>query len=326
MKRYLLLLLTIILLSGCSNNNDNIVKRLAKKYDSLSSYRLEGKLSITRGDEVYTYKVDSSYQKDDYYRVSLINTVNNHEQIILRNDTGIYVVNPSLNKSFKFDSDWPYNNSGIYLVQIIIKDIKADDNRTIKKIKNGYKIKSKVNYVNNSSLTYQNVYLDKDLNIIKVEVCNDKDEVIMKMVFDSFEKNTKFDTNYFTLKGNCENYELEKTLSKIEDVIYPMYLPVNTYLTNQEKIETNNGERVIMNFDGDSSFVLVEETINVPDDLETNMVYGEPDIILDTVGSVTDYSVSWISNGVEYFILSDDMDIEQMMSVASSISVLAVGK
>ena len=324
MKRYLLLLLTVILLSGCSNNNDNIIKKLSKKYDSLNSYQIEGRLSITRGDEVYTYNIISSHQKDNYYRVSLTNTVNNHEQIILRNDTGIYVLNPSLNKSFKFDSDWPYNNSGIYLPEIIIKDLKADDSRNVKKIKDGYKIKSKVNYLNNSSLIYQNVYLDKDLNIIKIEVCNDKDEVIIKMVFDSFEKNTKFDNNYFTLKGNCENYELEKTTSKIEDVIYPMYLPVNTYLTNQEKIETSDGERVMMNCD--SSFVLVEETINVPSTLETNMVYGEPDIILDTVGSVTDYSVSWISNGVEYFILSDDMNIEQMMSVASSINVLAVGK
>lgn len=326
MKRYLLWLLMVFLLVGCANNNDNIIKKITKKYDNLKGYHLDGELSIMRGDATYTYDVDASYLKDDYYRVSLTNTINNHEQIILRNDTGIYVLNPSLNKSYKFDSDWPNNNSGVYLPGIIIKDIKNDDNRSIKKIKNGYTIKSKVNYINNSSLKYQLVYFNNDLNIIKVEVYDDKDNVVMKMVFDSFEDNTNYDTSYFSLKSNNENGELEKTTSKIEDVIYPMYLPVNTYLTNQEKIETNDGERVIMNFEGDSSFILVEETINIPNELETNLVYGEPDIILDTVGFVTDYSVSWMSNGIEYYLISNDMDIEQMMSVASSINVLAVGK
>ena len=326
MKKYFLLLLSIILLSGCGSKNNDIIKKIAKKYENVKSYHLQGNLSLNRGDDTYTYNIDSSYQDGDYYRVSLTNTVNNHEQIILRNKTGIYVLNPSLNKSYKFESDWPYNNSGIYLPQIIIKDIKNDDNYKVTKTKKGYIVKSKVNYVNNSSLEYQNVYFDKDLNLIKVEVCNNKDEVIMKMDFNNYESGTKFDTSYFSLKGNNENGELEKTTSKIDDVIYPMYLPVNTYLTNQEKIKTSDGERVILNFDGDSSFMLVEETISIPNELETNMVYGEPDIILDTVGSVTDYSVSWISNGMEYYILSNDMDVEQMMSVASSINVLAVGK
>lgn len=326
MKKYLLLFLMIVLMAGCANNNDSIIKKLDKKYSKTKSYHLEGSLSIVRGDDTYVYDIDAAYLKDIYYRVSLTNTVNNHEQIILRNDTGIYVLNPSLNKSYKFDSDWPNNNSGIYLPSIIIKDIKNDDNSTIKKEKNGYKIKSKVNYINNSYLKYQLVYLNNDLDIIKVEVYDDKDNLVMKMDFSKYEDNTKFDKSYFSLKSNNENGVLEKTTSKIDDVIYPMYLPVNTYLTNQEKVTTNDGERVIMNFDGDSSFVLVEETISIPDELETNMVYGEPDIILDTVGSVTDYSVSWISNGIEYYIISNDMDIEQMMSVASSINVLAVGK
>jgi outer membrane lipoprotein-sorting protein len=287
---------------------------------------MEGELKISRGDDTYTYNVDSTYKSNDYYRVSLTNTVNNHEQIILRNDTGVYVLNPSINKSYKFESDWPYNNSLIYLPQIIVNDIKNDDERVIKKTKNGYKIKSKVNYANSSNLIYQWVYIDNDYNIIKVEVCDKNDQVLMEMVVSSFEKNTKFDKEYFSLKSNNENAETISTDSKIDKTIYPMYLPENTYLTNQEKIKTNDGERVILNFDGDSSFMLVEETISVPNELETNMVYGEPDFILDTVGSVTDYSVSWISNGVAYYIISNDMDTEQMMSVASSINVLAVGK
>ena len=32
------------------------------------------------------------------------------EQIILKNDEGVYVLSPNLNKSFKFQSKRPYNN------------------------------------------------------------------------------------------------------------------------------------------------------------------------------------------------------------------------
>ena len=326
MKRFILLFLSFILLVGCGNNNKDVIKKFEKNISSLKSYRIQGELTVVRGDDTYIYNVTSAYKNTDYYRVSLINTVNGHEQIILKNELGVYVVNPSINKSYKFESDWPNNNSGIYLPKIVLKDIKNDDSRVIKKTKNGYTIKTKVNYANNSNLVYQIVYLDKDYNITKVEVYNKNNQVLMKMNYTKLEKNVKFDKDYFSLKSNNENGTLEKSTSKIEDIIYPMYLPVNTYLTNQEKIKTNDGERVILNFDGDSSFMLVEETISIPDELETNMVYGEPELILDTVGLVTDYSVSWISNGVAYYIVSDDMNTEQMMSVASSINVLAVGK
>ena len=326
MKRFILFSLSFILLVGCGNKNKDVVKKLEKNINNLKSYCVQGELIVNRGDDTYIYNVTSSYKNNDYYRVSLVNTVNGHEQIILRNEMGVYVLNPSINKSYKFESNWPYNNSGIYLPQIILKDIKNDDNRKIKKTKNGYTIKTKVNYANNSNLIYQIVYLDNDYNITRVEVYNKNNELLMKMNYLKIEKNTKFDKDYFSLKSNNENGTLEESTSKIENVIYPMYLPVNTYLTNQEKIKTYDGERVILNFDGDSSFMLVEETISIPDELETDMVYGEPELILDTVGLVTDYSISWISNGVAYYIVSDDMNAEQMMSVASSINVLAVGK
>lgn len=326
MKRFLLFLFSILLLVGCGNKTGNILKKLDKKISSSKGYHLEGILSINRGDDTYKYNVECSYKDGDYYRVSLVNTINNHEQIILRNDTGVYVLNPTLNKSFKFESNWPYNNSGIYLLQTILSDIKNDSKHSLESTKDGYVFKSKVNYINNSSLDYQKVYLDKEYNIKVVEVYDKNNKLQMKMSFSSIDYKTKYDKNYFALKSNNENATLEKTTSKISDVIYPMYLPSNTYLTNQETIKTSKGERVILNFDGDNPFMLVEETVDIPSSLETYMVDGEPDIILDTIGSVNDYSVSWISNGIEYYLVSNDMDSSEMVSVASSINVIPVGK
>ena len=44
-------------------------------------------------------------------------------------DDGVYVLTPSLNKSFKFQSDWPYENSQIYLLNALIKDIEKDSKK-----------------------------------------------------------------------------------------------------------------------------------------------------------------------------------------------------
>ena len=89
-------------------------------------------MEIVNNEDTYKYNVEVSYKHKDYYKVEKVNTLNNHEQVILRNDDGVYVVTPSLNKSFKFQSDWPYNNSQIYLLGSIIEDLTEDEDRVLK--------------------------------------------------------------------------------------------------------------------------------------------------------------------------------------------------
>ena len=48
------------------------------------------------------------------------------------------VVTPSLNKSFKFQSEWPYNNSQIYLLQPILMDLENDKNLKFEAKNNEY--------------------------------------------------------------------------------------------------------------------------------------------------------------------------------------------
>lgn len=116
----------------------------------------------------------------------------------------VLVVTPSLNKSFKFQSDWPYNNSQIYLLQPIIRDLKNDDKRTFEETKDGYIFTVKVQYDNDTKLVKQKIYLDKDLNLTKVEVLDNKDNV--KMRFNILEYNLKenFDNDYFELSDEYE--------------------------------------------------------------------------------------------------------------------------
>jgi outer membrane lipoprotein-sorting protein len=306
---------------------------------------MSGTLEIYRNEEKYTYNVDSSYQKGNLFKVSLINQNNNHEQIILKNNDGVYVITPSLNKSFKFQSDWPYNNSQIYLLQPIITDLYNDTSRTIEKNNDGYILTSKVNYSSEKDFAKQRIYVDKDKNITKVEVLDSADNVKMILTVIEIDYKAKFDNDYFsankyqssdqskenkTTQNNTNNItnesqsNKESTTSKLEDIVYPMYVPVDTQLSGQDIVQTTNGERAILTFTGESAFTVVQETLN--DAKSTNYVYGDPYLILDTVGSITDYSVSWISNGIEYSVMSDTMDIDELLTVAQSISVRTVGK
>lgn len=301
----------------------------------------------------------------------------------------VYVVTPSLNKSFKFQSDWPYNNSQVYLISSIVEDLTEDEDRTFTAKNDSYYFQSSVNYPNNKSLTKQNVYVDKNMKITKVEVTNDDGKVQITMNFNKIQYNKKFDKNYFELSelinindsktdtknenstqnnsnntnpddiekddnnintnennntntnentnsnNNSSNSESTnsnedttktKETATIDDVIYPMYLPSNTTLANKEVIDTEDGQRLILTFEGDNPFVLIEETISYQEEGQIIPVSGSLDFLSDVIGVINDNSVNWESNGIEYYIVSNTLDTSELVSIARSISVLPVSK
>lgn len=103
-----------------------------------------------------------------------------------------------------------------------------------------------------------------------------------------------------------------------------MYLPTNTYLTNQETINSEDGQRLILTFDGDSSFTLIEETVSYQEEHQIVPTFGEVELLTDAVGAVSENSVTWISNGIEYYIASDVMATSDLLDVARSINVIPV--
>ena len=384
MKKKLLFLIMIIgvfAISGCGKTSESdVIKDLTKKINDSKAYYVDGTLEIVNNEDVYTYNVNVSYKEKDNYKVSLVNTVNNHEQIILRNSDGVYVVTPRINKSFKFQSDWPYNNSQVYLLGPLLDDITNDVNRTFEKVDDGSKIIVAANYPNNSKLVKQEILLDKSNNIKKVTVFDNNGTAQITMKFNKIDLNSKFNDNYFDLKQiidikedntdnttNRENNSDEnknttdnkvednnttennntnvnenkntnenknedkkssetKQTSSIEDVIYPMYIPANTYLSNKEKVSKDDGERLILTFDGDNPFMLIEETVTYEKEHLIVPTYGELEVMASTVAIVNDNSVNWIDNNIEYYVVSDKLSKSELLNIARSISVLPVSK
>ncbi len=332
MKKFipLVLLIVSIILTGCGKYGEkNVVKDLDKKLEKLSSYQLDGDLEIVNNDDVYKYKVEASYKKKDNYKVRLINTSNNYEQVILKNKDGVYVVTPALNKSFKFQSDWPYNNSQIYLLNSLIDDIKSDDEKNFKQTKNSYIFTTGVNYPNNKKLVKQRITFDKKLNLKQAKVFDENNVPLMTLKVNDIDYSPTFKKNYFsvseTLKTTSTESNTKKT-SLLEDTIYPLFLPNGTKLSQEEKVKLDNGNRVIMTFDGDKPFLLVEESASKYDEMTIVPTYGEPFMMMDSFGAMTDNSLTWTSGGIEYYIVSDVLSQDELLEVAQSINVLPTMK
>ena len=341
MKKIILFLGFVFMLSGCGKFNDtDLVNELNDKIENSKNYQITAILEIFRNEEKFIYDVISTYKEGDYFKVELTNKENNHNQIILKDKESVYVLTPSLNKSFKFQSEWPYNNSQIYLLQPIVKDIQNDKERVFEETDAGYIITSDVNYSSERNFEKQKVYFDKEKNITKIEIVDDKDNVKMSLNVINIEFNIKLEEDIFDINKYQKTNEQEETkntcsenencmdentvLNSLEEIVYPMYVPTDTYLTGQDVVNTETGERVILTFTGESEFTLIQE--NLEQGSNVNYVYGDPYLILDTVGAITDYSVSWISNGVEYSVMSDTMSVDELLTVAQSITVETVGK
>lgn len=330
MKKFLIILCFCLFISGCGKYTvKDAEKDLENKINKLKSYNLTGEMEIINNDDIYKYNVDVSYSKNDKYRVSLKNKTNNHEQIILKNSDGVYVLTPTLGKSFKFQSDWPYNNSQVYLLQTLLADIQNDREKEFKNTSSNFIFKTKVNYPNNSDLVNQKIYFDKKLNPVKVEVLNDEEDVLIRMTFDKVNLKPKFKKEYFTLDENMEvskENDNTKIVSKIEEEIYPMYIPENTKLADKETISLDNGERVIMTFEGDNPFMLIEQTASVSSNDSVVSIDGDPYQMAMGVGAISDNMISWVSGGIEYYVVANNMSNEELVSVANSISVLPTSK
>jgi hypothetical protein len=49
-------------------------------------------------------------------------------------------------------------------------------------------------------------------------------------------------------------------------------------------------------------------------------------MLMDSLGTMTDNSISWTSSGIDYYIVSDVMSQEELLEVAESINVLPTMK
>ncbi|MFC5714059.1 outer membrane lipoprotein carrier protein LolA [Thalassorhabdus alkalitolerans] len=344
-KRWLLCLTMIVLVitvTACGEKSqEDVVKDLDKTLQEMSGYQAEATMALQTGQEPRSYEVDVWHmqnEKNKYYRVALKNDNEEQNQMIIRNDDGVFVLTPALNKSFRFQSDWPNNNSQVYLYESLISDILMDAERTFAVHEDKYVFETKTNY-QNKNLHHQEITLDsKSLVPVSVKIYDPDYELLVEVTFTNFEMNKSFDEADFDTEKNmtAADWEVpamadeapEGTETVIEEeqqseefaVAYPTYEPQGSSLTDSEEIQGEDGKRVILSYTGEKSFTIIqEEAQTVPAMAEVEVGAGDPVDLTFTVGIQTEDSLSWTYDGVDYFLASNDLSPEEMMAVARSM-------
>ena len=306
-------------------DSNKAISKYKKLLSDSSMYKLTGDMEIVSNEEVYDYTVTVDYMEGDYYKATLENRDSDHKQIILKNENGVFVVTPSLNKSFKFQSEWPYNSSQAYILSSLLKDLENDSNVTFEEKEDKYILGSTVNYPNNTSLISQKITFDKDMKPELVEVFNKEGIVNIKFKISKIDFKPEFKEDNFEVENTASDNTIDN-VGKIDEVVYPMYLPTGTKFKSEETVKTDDTERVILTFTGEKSFILIEEASKVPKEFEVTSKDGELVFYETVMGSLSGSSLNWTMNGKDYYIIGKNLSNEELLKVASSTSIVSLTK
>lgn len=316
----LVLLISTISLFGCNKTNKKI-ENFPEYVANLESYKLTGKLYSMFPTGTKESLITVYYQKPDNYRVELDNSTNGDKQIILKNTNGVYILVPSLNKSFQIKSGWPINSSYPYLLQSISKDFVNDEDKLITEENNNVVVEMDVKMFENAGLSKQKVLFSKETKLpTEIQVFDEQQNLVSRFVFLNFEENIDLENDLFekepTMTSSVETYsQLEYTRVNT----YPTYYPTNTELKDEKIIRSGEVKTVIMNYHGDIAYTIVEEYVFKNDLEKTDYVDGDIYILGDSVAVVNKTNLTFVSGGIEYFIASNNLSILEMARMGNSL-------
>jgi hypothetical protein len=228
-----------------------------------------------------------------------------------------------MNKNLDFKKIEVYDKSGNLQIKMIFNNIDPKASFSSKYFSTSENMKSaKIDDSNKDNNKIQNnkIKENNDKNDNKAE----KNESELSSDNQNTTIDTKEENNEIKNSDNANTKSNETSL--LNETIYPMYLPTGTYLTSEETVSKEEGERTILTFAGENPFILVEEVANVSDESEVIPVYGEPVMLLDSIGALSSNSANFISNGIEYYISGDKLTKEDIINVAESINTITVMK
>ncbi|SDN81747.1 outer membrane lipoprotein carrier protein LolA [Bacillus sp. OK048] len=328
-KRFLLVitgLLVIFLLAACgTKSKDDVVKELTGKLKDLTGYKVDAKMTLKMGTDSQVYNVEIWHKDPTFYRVNLKNAEKDQSQMILRNNEGVFVLTPALKKSFKFQSDWPQNSSQAYLYESLIKDIVEDKDSKFTTTKEHYVFETKTRYQNNSMLPIQEIKINKkDLSPAVVKVMDPDRKALVTVEFSKVKFNASFDDSDFDMKKNMARADLNlPVMADSKDTAFTVKYPtadLGAELVDEKEVKLQNGKRVVLTYEGEKSFTLIQEKVTVKE-ASTTPTYVDGDLV-DlgvTIGAVSAGSLTWTVDGVDYMIASKDLTKQELVEIARTV-------
>jgi outer membrane lipoprotein-sorting protein len=342
-----------VILSGCGKKDaTSIVKDLDKVMNKLESYEGSGTMTLYTGQQPLNYKVEVWYQKPNFYRIALTNEKRDITQIVLKNEEGVFVLTPSLNKSYRFQSDWPENQGQVYLYQTLVQSIQVDNSRQFTSDKDAYVFDVMAGNYQNGSFARQKIWLSKeDYAPRHVEVTDTNNNKLVEVDFEDFKFGTRFESSAFDMEANMGKTPGAGQTAQTDDesraqasgeeegavaqpgepqnltVVEPDpdALPEGVYLKDISDVQLGDRTGVMLRYSGEYDFTIVE---TIPDDQAVSANKG---IMLDlgfTMGLLSGdetKTLTWSYDGIEYRLTTVDLPHDAMVKAAQSM-VEASGK
>lgn len=296
---------------------------------NLTSYQLEATMELNNGEEQRNFNVIVSYLKKDekdLFRVSLYDTTINQEQIMLRNDEGVYVLTPTLNQVYQFKSGWPLNSAKPYIYQSLLEVF--DGEYTTKKVSDGIVVTSTPSYKNAPQYAKQEIKFTSELTPVWVHIYSENNDVLVNVTFTKVETGVDFSQDYFNLSKNMESAR-ENLSSTSNSTFDDLPLAVTGLDMNVSVKEQTNasidGEKVyIMSYQGDANFTVVQKIIEGSEEMSITEVDGEMILLINGFASLEDNKVVYLYNGVECTIYGDNLKVSTYIDIANGLEVVGI--
>ena len=323
-----LAVLLVLFLTACgAESKEDVLKKLSTKWVETKGYELDAKMEISTGSEPRLYEVNVWHTKPEFYRVKVSQEGDDVSQTIVRNKEGVFVITPSLGKTYKFQSDWPEKNSQAYLIGSLAQDIKADKDSVMTENKDSYVFETKTRNSHQKMLPSQKIHISKKTLLpTKVSIMNDQKEEQIKITFDKITLGTSRSAGDYKADVPEKSTDDETASADTELPVFQTHYPSLQWegvdKIEEKVIKNETQERVILTYGGNKEFTIIQTPITKKSsDLVPVFAAGDPADLGFAIGAITDKSISWEQNGVEFFLASDSMTREEMMTVASSMQV-----
>ena len=217
-------------------------------------------MEIAKGEDVKTYAVEVGYKKadKDFFKVTLTDKELNQEQIILRNDAGVFVVTPSLNQIFKFRGRLAYELSKtVVSIAVNFRYCEKGKDAAIKEEKGGYLVTSKVSYPNNKNFDHEEIMFDKDSKLKWLQIYNKDNTSELKIVFTKSDYNAKIKDDYFKAPTVLEKSKATSAITAADLPLYPVMV-YDAKLENISSMNANGQTKHVLEYTGDKNFTVVE--------------------------------------------------------------------
>lgn len=316
--------LAIALLSGCGSPSQGaMVSKLKSQTQTLEqqNYTSTAMMTVQSDNSSQTYFVRTNYEGPNEYRIELGDSNKSINQIIVRNQSGMYIVSPSLQKVFRFNGNWAQNQGHIYLYdQILQQVIQSAGSKAVKMTRgNGtYTFEMPVTPASDV-VAKEKVEVDqKTLKPEQVILYDKQNTAVVLIKFTSFQTGVKFD------KADFDPYQLAssgtaKTTAAAEQSQFGYILPSVLFNDKLAVAEPEAQDDYVLRYTGPYAFTLSEFRPSPgPDGLPSAQLvdlYGVP-ALETTAGNAK--QLLWIANGVEFSLVSSHLTDAQLTAIAMS--------